>query len=97
FHVTGVQTCALPIYEPVGVPFRVKISERTYVRDFMFQAGVAYRVDSLFNSDYHFTAGAIYGLGGNLNATFTRTFARTDFLDQIRSEERRVGKECGTR
>ena len=71
------------VNEPVGVPFRVKISERTYVRDFMFQAGVAYRVDSLFNSDYHFTAGAIYGLGGNLNATFTRTFARTDFLDQI--------------
>ncbi len=71
------------INEPLGVPFRVKVSERTYVRDFTLQAGVAYRVDSLFNDDYHFTAGAIYGLGGNLNATFKRTFARTDFLDQI--------------
>lgn len=67
----------------LGVPFRVKVSERTYVRDFTFQAGVAYRVDSLFNDDYHFSAGAVYGLGGNLNATYTRTFARTDFLDQI--------------
>lgn len=69
--------------EPLGVPFRVKVSERTYVRDFAFQAGVAYRMDSLFNDDYHFTAGAIYALGGSLNATYSRTFARTDFLDQI--------------
>lgn len=71
------------VNEPVDVPFRVKVSERTYVRDFTFQVGVAYRVDSLFNDDFHFNAGAIYGLGSNLNATFSRTFARTNFLDQI--------------
>lgn len=71
------------VNEALGAPFRVKISERTYVRDFAFQAGVAYRMDSLFNNDYHFNVGAIYGLGTDLNATFSRTFARTDFLDQI--------------
>src|SRR5690606_13711586 len=71
------------VNESLGPQFKVKISERTYVRDFMFQAGVAYRMDSLFNDDYHFSVGAVYGLGSQLNATFSRTFARTSALDQI--------------
>lgn len=71
------------VQDTLGIPFRVKVSERTYVRDFSFSAGVAYRLDSIFGGDYQFTAGAVYSFGTNLNANRSVTFARTDFLDQI--------------
>lgn len=71
------------VSDTLGIPFRVEVAERTYVRDFTFSAGVAYRVDSIFGGDYQFTAGAIYSFGANLNANRSVTLARTDFLDQI--------------
>lgn len=69
--------------ETLGVPFRVEVSERTYVRDFSFSAGAAYRLDSIFGGDYQFTAGAVYSFGSNLNANRKVTFSRNDFLDQV--------------
>lgn len=71
------------VTDTLGIPFRVEISERTYVRDFSFSAGISYRLDSIFGGDYQFTAGAVYSFATNLNANRSVTFARTDFLHQI--------------
>src|SRR5690606_2764334 len=71
------------VQDTLGIPFRVKVSERTYVRDFSFSAGASYRLDSIFGGNYQFTAGAVYSFATNLNANRSVTFARTDFLDQI--------------
>src|SRR5690606_16484253 len=71
------------VTDTLGIPFRVKVSERTYVRDFSFSAGASYRLDSIFGGNYQFTAGAVYSFATNLNANRSVTFARTDFLDQI--------------
>src|SRR5690606_40004171 len=87
FHVTGVQTCALPIYEVQVLQSR---DNPTYA-------------DGM--------AGAIYGQNpplvnpcramGQWN-TFDIIFRRPRFNDDgslaaPRSEERRVGKDCGDR
>lgn len=71
------------VEETSGIPFQVKISDRVYVRDFSFTAGVAYHRDSIFGGDYQLSAGAVYAFGSHLNATRTVTFSRRDFLDQI--------------
>lgn len=71
------------VTDTLGIPFRVKVAERTYVRDFSFSAGISYRLDSIFGGDYQFTAGAVYSFASNLNADRRVTFSRTDFLDQI--------------
>src|SRR5690606_40613529 len=83
FHVTGVQTCALPILAHLTVDAH----------------GVRGDEPGFDASDV-----AVYGLGINPNfeetgqmqwANFTGTLD-WDYLDE-RSEERRVGKEGGSR
>src|SRR5690606_39347899 len=83
FHVTGVQTCALPIltaelHLPVGRPVIFK-----------------FRSQDVLHSAYfpHFRAQMNVVPGMTTQFAFTPTVT----TKEIRSEERRVGKECRSR
>src|SRR5690606_41021652 len=91
FHVTGVQTCALPILNLNGYGDLVTYGEST------FDYGSIRKVARDHN---------VWGLVAALVLTdkrdirhVVRTFHRDSVVGGInsRSEERRVGKECGLR
>src|SRR5690606_39992164 len=80
FHVTGVQTCALPIWFGVTTFYLVNADEL----------------------QIKISQGAKPGEGGQLpghkvDAIIARTRHSTPGVTLIRSEERRVGKECRSR
>src|SRR5690606_41135668 len=77
FHVTGVQTCALPIsiyilavIDRFGYPFGVNMSRQRKLNDQSVNRSISIQFFDLFNQRC---------------------------LVDIRSEERRVGKECRSR
>src|SRR5207253_8482324 len=74
-HVTGVQTCALPI----SVAIQAGMAERE--RDMAPERRIAFRM-GINLGDIVIDGEDIYGDGVNIAA-------------RLRSEERRVGKECG--
>src|SRR5205823_10378300 len=92
--VTGVQTCALPIYPLMTISDIAAISRLCHKRDvevivdntFMspyFQQPLALGADMVVHSTTKFLNGHSDGLGGVVIGTKPE-----------RSEERRVGKEC---
>src|SRR5690606_39546550 len=81
FHVTGVQTCALPIWVCVGAPAGAKAAVEQRTR-------VACR-------SARFAAAAAPAAGPDRRVRSCRNSDRTP--PQTRSEERRVGKERKTR
>src|SRR5690606_39452839 len=86
FHVTGVQTCALPISGSVGV-----VMAHASYEDYLEQEGIKV---TLIHSGAHKTDGNPYeDLPGEVLERFQ---ADTDTL-RHRSEERRVGKEWRSR
>src|SRR5207302_8259326 len=93
FHVTGVQTCALPICLPAGVHFA-----RLSARPVIGAARVAFQSD-LDGPGVNATNNS--GIWSGLPGAF-RLVARTGSpapgadgaVFASRSEERRVGKEC---
>src|SRR5690606_40020019 len=84
FHVTGVQTCALPIYIhlPYLVPLQGSQPER---RGWAVQAGtgLSTRIRGAVPNSVNLIE---YDAGGPQRCCLTR-------WDYLRSEERRVGKE----
>src|SRR3989442_844753 len=73
--VTGVQTCALPIYVPLfSAMAHVIIKERLYNEEFIRQRTEGFE-------------------------EFSRSMEKftPEYAEAIRSEERRVGKECRSR
>src|SRR5690606_39476018 len=87
FHVTGVQTCALPIFIDSRAQFRRarELLETRTVSESQVQ-----QLESTMNADEARLRAA--------QARFEQTLVRAPFagrvgLRQIRSEERRVGKE----
>src|SRR5207248_8658852 len=81
--VTGVQTCALPIYSPVGA---LQIGRRSMI---VCAALVVAPGSSVYTPQE--LAGKTVALDyGNGTA-----YAGLQMLEGARSEERRVGKECG--
>src|SRR5690606_40584093 len=78
FHVTGVQTCALPIFCPASVwkLFTTTAALKILGSEFRFRTILAY--DGKLENGI--LSGNVYIIGGG-----------------DRSEERRVGKECGCR
>jgi len=66
-----------PINFPVGQ------EDQTYVRDFMFGAGVSYSVDSVGRKNYRVSFGAVVNAPANLNAIQTIQFYRADATGQI--------------
>src|SRR5207253_4605215 len=77
-HVTGVQTCALPIYlSTVQMSCHIDEEDRARVQT---GRAVLVRVDAIPNRELNGTVAEI------------SMMAKPDF--RSRSEERRVGKEC---
>src|SRR5205823_8937199 len=95
--VTGVQTCALPIWpiEPSDEPLLheavAAMSERTVY--FRFFTPLKRMPDALAHRlavvDYHDRFAIV--------ATMNRANGKERIVGVARSEERRVGKECGVR
>src|SRR5690606_39623696 len=92
FHVTGVQTCALPISGQAIAPWDVTSGDREVYSAYI-------------GADFHLTEQLLVDLTGRLEHysdfgwTITgKLSARYDFSPTFaRSEERRVGKECRSR
>src|SRR5439155_7282563 len=74
-HVTGVQTCALPIYEN---PRRTLMRTPVVKRQTLPKSG--------FSNFFRCASSQASSASGNV--------FRLDFRLLVRSEERRVGKEC---
>src|SRR5690606_40955377 len=81
FHVTGVQTCALPIFDARGYgktrSQNVSFSNREDIRRLLDHLGI----DSAT-------------LIGNSRGGIMAIDFALEHPDRVRSEERRVGKEC---
>lgn len=65
------------------VPYVISISERTYVKDFNFTAGVSFLKDSIFGDNHQFSAGIVYALNSHLNGTKTTKFSRLDLSENV--------------
>ena len=57
---------------PPPVPFIVAVKEKTFVKDFLFSAGLSFSKDSIGRKqNYRISAGLVYGFSTNLNADKT--------------------------
>jgi len=54
-----------------SVPFVVAIREQTYMKDFMFEGGLAFAKDSLFNNDLRVNFGLTYAFATKLSSNQT--------------------------
>src|SRR5690606_41191743 len=87
FHVTGVQTCALPISSSMGTAVPTTGHSRA-----------ARRVSRCSAPLFHFETGSPVPTGGQFRLGKASSAARTIFFARrTRSEERRVGKEWRAR
>src|SRR5690606_39939484 len=96
FHVTGVQTCALPIYIKRG---DIGSTARLYARGHLATPGAAGAPDARISDARIPDAVTLAGyLGENAVRPFIEAAQATGRgLYVLRSEERRVGKECQAR
>src|SRR5690606_39977751 len=90
FHVTGVQTCALPICSrPTAPELLIKAWKGTAMKlistDFLFTISAAEHVPG-YQRD-----------GSSMLKIYHGPMIRTSGLAAPRSEERRVGKDCRSR
>src|SRR5690606_39791141 len=96
FHVTGVQTCALPIFE-------IRDSKTENIINplfFGFDELIADTKKPNINNVYVYPVGENSHANNSENPTSVPLSLQKDgtYLAQtVRSEERRVGKECGYR
>src|SRR5690606_40634477 len=92
FHVTGVQTCALPIFGDMKLRDIKKVDIAFFISDLQKKNK---RLDGLDGNLAPSTIRNIY----KAFASIMRAAVEWDLIDEspcrnIRSEERRVGKEC---
>src|SRR5256885_10465170 len=81
YKVTGVQTCALPIFDPDSVPSEPLALESPMGVEAAY--GFAQPLEAVrFKPD---------------NFSYQTLFAGDQLTVEVRSEERRVGKECRSR
>src|SRR5690606_40391982 len=93
FHVTGVQTCALPIYENAAKHFQAYTEK---VKDDKVKLNDAY----LRLGDSHFVSTKYWPAMEAYNKAIEMKGIDADYAmyqKGIRSEERRVGKESRSR
>src|SRR5690606_39542773 len=86
FHVTGVQTCALPISNAEQAAFRP-----VYSRTDLAVEDLARRLDQIRERVYSPGQRRVFG------TTITPQHLTAHAYQKARSEERRVGKECRSR
>src|SRR5690606_39829681 len=92
FHVTGVQTCALPIFGYIQDAFLIHRCDRYDIKGKDTISGNAkFYVNDLAYRNYLYP-GFGYGFGYLVENLVFLELRRAG-----RSEERRVGKECGSR
>src|SRR5690606_40443227 len=90
FHVTGVQTCALPILGVRGPGGAVSLERRLLTEDDRELLRRMARSDqSAMDAFYRAYEGRVYRF---IRSKLNDSFEAGDVLN--RSEERRVGKEC---
>src|SRR5690606_40701775 len=87
FHVTGVQTCALPILRKKGIKIAFPIKSIRFIR--ADECGI-----NRFNASPAIKAPII---GSKPQTSAIKAAKKTMERTKIRSEERRVGKECKTK
>src|SRR5690606_39778224 len=97
FHVTGVQTCALPIL--LATPFPpIYFTSRSFI-----MTRFAHRIDQALTFHAVEVTKAAQQLREQGQDIISLGIGEPDFtapsivVDTLRSEERRVGKECGSR
>src|SRR5690606_40176053 len=94
FHVTGVQTCALPISTVVGSSVHLTLIQSIVSPDFLFMY-------LMFFANELFGLVAVSRLADMTKDLFKQTADEASTVVAIngvfRSEERRVGKGCGAR
>src|SRR5690606_40050164 len=88
FHVTGVQTCALPISsrKPVDIAINSEASIIIHHDDWYYLLVTHGSCCAGANSSYNIRMGR----SGKVTGPYLDNMG----IDMIRSEERRVGKEC---
>src|SRR3712207_9429621 len=87
--VTGVQTCALPIFSP----FAILTSCGFILIPVIFACGFSgFFVSGFFASDF-----VLSSLVLSLVDIFFISLTTSSDIEPLRSEERRVGKECRSR
>src|SRR5262249_59966000 len=95
WSVTGVQTCALPIYDARSVslgPFRRSTRMKVQFIWPNFDCPIG------LNIGIAYLSGALKAAGHDTRILHICEWLDYPFdLDRIRSEERRVGKECRSR
>src|SRR5690606_40531440 len=89
FHVTGVQTCALPIFDASGKP----VTPVLYWADTRSAKQVAALRAELDRREVHARTGCV--IHSSYWPAKLRWLCETR-PEQFRSEERRVGQECGS-
>src|SRR5205807_7559253 len=87
YKVTGVQTCALPIYDPHLLPAAPEV---------LNALGRYEEVVAGYPQPASLVAQALYRMG-RFDEVATRFACFTRICSHARSEERRVGKECRSR
>src|SRR5690606_39414900 len=89
FHVTGVQTCALPIYTDLykREPFELVLAPNS-----RNSLNVPLKIKMLNENEYEVSAKGETNLNG-----YQESFKFKEVVRFGRSEERRVGKECRSR
>src|SRR5690606_40722929 len=96
FHVTGVQTCALPILVVTNYTafnYDVRSDEIEYlITPEQKNAVSSFIIESSYFDNYH----QQLWLGTVSNGVFVYAIKQKKLV-KVRSEERRVGKECRTR
>src|SRR5690606_41170206 len=96
FHVTGVQTCALPICLDAGLAIIDKRRPRPNVAKVMHVIGDERGKKAILVDDLIDTGGTLVGgAEALLDAGAEEVYACA--THPVRSEERRVGKECDDR
>src|SRR5690606_40776144 len=89
FHVTGVQTCALPIFRPNMATMLGFIATDVHIAQDMLEGLVREVADLSFNS---ITVDGDTSTNDAFVVIATGQAENAEIIDEQRSEERRVGK-----
>src|SRR5690606_40356176 len=92
FHVTGVQTCALPIFDA-----GVRVLLHSWVVDTIAEPGTSADGGIAVDDGSGVVRGVIFESKQGRRAILARVVVDTTGDLDVRSEERRVGNESGAR